>query len=277
MTDKKQPAEQKASFWRFLISKVFWLNAGIAILVFVLFIWLTLYFIQQYSRQGESKTVPNLIGMTIDEAKENLDGANLKYTIADSAYDPDARPLEVLNQEPAPDEKVKTGRRIYLTINMLQPPMTEIPAIDIGTSAVSVREMLAAHGLKIGNVIYKPFEFKDVYLDIKYQGKSLQTGVKIPKGSAVDLILGNGLGNTEVELPDFSGLSYIEAVNLIQLKDLSLGTIIASGTITDTVNAFVVKQEPIWSEGKMVNLGTMVDLWISQDAPAPDMNTGGGQ
>ncbi len=66
-------------------------------------------------------------------------------------------------------------------------------------------------------------------------------------------------------MPDLAGLTYIEPVNLIQLKELTLGTVITSGTISDTTDAFVFKQYPVAGNEKTINLGSMIDIWITED------------
>ena len=273
MAAPKQKKSSGPNFWRFLISKAFWLNLAIAAVIFVVLLWLTLVFLQQYSRHGESQTVPDLVGLTTPEAMDKLYRLDLDYAIMDSTYDPAVRPLSIISQDPPPNSKVKSGRKIYITVNMANPPETEIPNIEVGTSYISVREILESHGLRVGDLIYKPFEYRDVFLDMKLHGenKPLRPGSKIPKGSKVDLILGNGLGDTRITIPDLRGLTYIEAISLIQLKELSVGTIIASGTITDTIEAFVVKQYPEPDEERTVNLGSMVDIWISEEAPPMDI------
>ncbi len=270
MGKSKQPSSDSPGIWRFFASKIFWLNIFAAIVAIIALLWGVLFFVQQYSRHGESQTVPNLIGKTTLEAMQELDNLDLEYAVMDSTFDPDERPLSVISQDPIPDSKVKSGRTIYVTINMTTAPKTEIPNFEVGTSYISVREILESHGLKVGDIIYKPFEYKDVYLDMKVHGdrKSLKPGSFIPKGTKIDLILGNGLGDTKIGIPDLTGLTYLEAINLIQLKELSVGTVIASGTIKDSADALVFKQFPTAGNEKTVNLGSMVDIWITDDMDA---------
>jgi len=267
MSKKKQSTNQGPGIMRFITSKIFWLNIFAAVVVTVILLWGLLFFIQQFSRHGESQTVPNLTGKTTVEAMEELDNLNLEYAVMDSTFDPDERPLSIISQDPLPDSKVKSGRTIYVTVNMTQAPKTEIPRFEIGTSYISVREVLESRGLKVGDIIYKPFEYRDVYLDMKVHGerKSIQPGSKLAKGTKIDLILGNGLGDTKIIIPDLTGLSYIEAASLIQLKELSLGTVVTSGTIKDSADAFVFKQFPTAGDEKTINLGSMVDIWITED------------
>lgn len=200
-----------------------------------------------------------------------LDELDLEYAVMDSTFDPNEKPLAIINQDPPADAKVKSGRKIYLTINSSNPPMTEVPGIELGTSYVSVREILESKGLKIGNVSYKPFEYKDVFLEMMQEGENepLLAGTKVPKGTKIDLVLGNGHGDTRIPLPDLRTLTYEEALNLIQLKELNLGSVITEGTISDTTSAFVVKQNPKYEPGRNINIGSMIDIWISQEETNP--------
>ena len=275
MGKTKQPSSDKQGILRFFASKIFWLNVFAALVLTIGLLWGLLFFVQEFSRHGESQTVPNLMGKTTLEAMEELDNLDLEYVVMDSTFDPDERPLSIISQDPLPDSKVKSGRTIYVTVNMTTAPKTEIPRFEIGTSYISVREILESHGLKVGDIIYKPFEYKDVYLDMKIHGekKSLKPGSLIAKGTKVDLILGNGLGDTKITIPDLTGLTYIEAVNLIQLKELSLGTVVANGTINDSADAFVFKQFPTAGNEKTVNLGSMVDIWITEDPSSLPVET----
>lgn len=268
MSKKKSSSPENPGPLRFIATKLFWLNIFGAIVAVILLVWGVLFFVQQYSRHGESQTVPDLIGKTTAEAMSALDNLNLEYAVMDSTFDPDERPLSILNQDPLPDSKVKSGRTIYVTVNMAEAPKTEIPRFEVGTSLVSVREILESHGLKVGEIIYKPFEYRDVFLDMRVHGerRSLKPGAKIPKGTRIDLILGNGLGDTKIIIPDLRGLTYIEAINLIQLKELSIGTVIVTGSIKDSADALVYRQFPIADIDKSVNLGSMIDIWITDNA-----------
>jgi len=268
LTKKKN--KEKPGLFRFLFSRIFLVNILLSMIVIGVLIALTLTFINAYSRHGDSRTVPDITGMTREEAVAQLQNASLEFAVMDSTFNPDALPSTVLNQDPLPNSKVKSGRTVYVVLNMTEAMPVAIPHIETGTSFISVREVLASRGLKVGEISYKPFQYKDVLLEMRYKGKRLKAGQEIPKGSSVDLILGNGLGETNIEVPDLVGFTYVEAVNLIQLKNLNLGTVISTGTISDTLNAFVVRQYPAYSPDSYINLGSMMDLWISDEPPATD-------
>lgn len=252
---------------RFLFSRIFLLQLLFAALFLVVLLFATLSLINAYSRHGDNRTVPDITGMSEEEARKQLELASLQYAVMDSTFNPDMRPSTILNQEPEPNAKVKSGRTVYVVVNMSEAVPVALPHIETGTSFISVREVLASRGLKVGEVEYKPFQYKDVFLEMRFQGKKLKPGDEVPKGSKIDLVLGNGLGDTKVELPDLANFTYIEAVNLIQLKNLNLGSVIAIGYISDTINAYVIRQYPVYEPGRFINMGSMVDIWIS-DQPA---------
>jgi beta-lactam-binding protein with PASTA domain len=51
---------------------------------------------------------------------------------------------------------------------------------------------LRAVGLEVGNITYRNNIGKDMVLDLRFEGKSISPGAKIPKTSEIDLVLGNG-------------------------------------------------------------------------------------
>jgi beta-lactam-binding protein with PASTA domain len=175
--------------------------------------------------------------------------------------------LSIISQDPPSGSKVKSGRSIYVVINRKEPPPTQVPYIEEGTSYLSVVEILESRGLKVGNVSYKPFQYKDVFLSMSVSGQLLKHGTTIPKGTVVDLVLGNGLGDTKVQIPDLTGLSYLEGASLIALKELNLGSVIPEGVITDTLEAFIIRQFPAPGDDQYINMGSMIDIWISDTEP----------
>ena len=70
------------------------------------------------TNHGENISVPNLIGMELNEINSFLYDRDLRYEILeDSSYSSEYSPFTVLQQNPSPGSKVKENRKIYLTIN----------------------------------------------------------------------------------------------------------------------------------------------------------------
>ena len=93
-------------------------------------------------------------------------------------------------------------------------------------------------------------------------------------GSTVDLVLGSGVGNEFIAVPDLVGRTYDEARALLNAQGLILGSTVSSPDVTDTTNAFVYKQRPAvkTEDGKRLSIraGQMVDLFVQKEKPVID-------
>jgi beta-lactam-binding protein with PASTA domain len=235
---------------------------AIAVTLFIIFTAVS-FILNSYTRHGESLTVPDIRGLKIEDAIHVLEQKKLRYIISDSLYFDDKPKLSILEQNPAPQSKVKEGRFVYITINSNKAPQVNLPNL-LDVSLRQAEAMLASTGLKVGKFIYKPDIAKDVVLDMQYLGSSIQPGVKIGKGTAVDLVLGDGLGGESIDMPDLTGLTLEEANNLLQSSSLTLGSVVYMGSISDSVSAKVVRQNPPYTEGATINGGQPIDLFIRQ-------------
>lgn len=227
----------------------------------IISLFLIIYFgLKIYTKHGESQEVPSLKGLHITEAIAILEKAGLEYQI-DSIYQLDAQPGQVIEQDPEASSLVKGGRTIYLTIITRTAPEVEFPNI-IEKNLIEATAMIKNLSLKVGDTIYINDIARDVVLDAKFAGQSIRPGRKISKGSSITLVLGNGRGSNEVEVPILLNLSLSEAKFALQGLGLTLGTI--SGPITDTLTARVIAQSPD-STYKIVPIGTPINLTLSND------------
>jgi len=88
----------------------------------------------------------------------------------------------------------------------------------------------------------------------------------IPKGSRIDLVLGNGLGANEVEIPNLIGLPLNEAKFALSGAGLGLGTVTYDPNVTDTATAVISVQSPGIEKG-LTSLGAKIDITLSLTAP----------
>lgn len=219
--------------------------------------------LKSVTRHGEALSVPDLTGISTDDAIEILRDKNLKFLITDSLYFDDKPKLSVLDQNPAPNSKVKEGRVIYLTINSDRPPGVPMPNL-IDVSLRQAEAMLKAAGLKIGEISYKPDLAQNVVLEQLWKGSSISPDSKIPKGSSIDLVLGDGLVDAvDVEIPDLTGFTKEQAHNLLNSATLNEGAIVYQGKITDSSSAVVFRQMP--AAGSTGKSGQPVDLYLRQE------------
>jgi len=200
------------------------------------------YSLKWYTKHGESIEVPMLKGLHLSEAASILKAAKLRYEI-DSIYQMDRRPGLVIEQDPGPQSHVKTGRTIYLTVITQVPPEVAFPNI-IDKTYIEASAMLRNQSLKVADTVYVADIARDVVLDAEFSGRPIAAGSPIAKGSQVRLILGNGRGPDEVEVPNLVGLSLGEADFALKGLGLKIGTVTFLGNGSASPDAKIVHQQP---------------------------------
>lgn len=253
-------------FIEFLKLKLFWLNVLAAIVVFVVLVSVTMSWLSGYTLHGETITVPDLKGMSLEQVKQHLKSKNLEFAIWDSLYDKNMKPAAVLDQNPKPNAKVKHNRTIYITLNAYNPPKFKMPRL-IDKSLRQAQMELESYGLKVGTLTYIPDMAQNAVLKQLANGKEVKPGELIAKGSTIDLVLGDGLGNTQVEIPFLLNLTLSEAKFVLTGSSLNLGAVIFSGETKDSSNLVVYKQFPKAIAGQTINMGESIDLFVASEFP----------
>ncbi|MFD2164307.1 PASTA domain-containing protein [Paradesertivirga mongoliensis] len=252
-------------FLAYLRTETFRRNLIIAIISVVLFILLIFFSLRYYTRHGEGVPVPKLQGLPVEKAIELLEAQGLGYQI-DSVYQIDKAPGMVVEQDPDPNTNVKLNRTIYLTIITRTAPDVGFPDIFEKTF-LEARAILGNYGIKIGDTSYISDIARDRVLKVQFGGKQVSTGDMIPKGSTISLVLGDGRGASEVDLPPVTGLTLSEAIMALRGSQLNLG-VVTYENVTDTASATVIKQFPALSDSlTKVSIGTSVDLILSNGEP----------
>ncbi|MES2873839.1 MAG: PASTA domain-containing protein [Bacteroidota bacterium] len=249
-------------FFEYLKTKTFRKNliiAAVSIIAFLLFIFYSLGF---YTHHGEGMPVPKLKGLSIEKAIELLEAEGLRYQINDSVYLIDKEPGIVVEQDPDPNTNVKANRTIYLIITR-DAPNIKFPDIS-GKTFLEVRSILNNYQLKVGDTTYVSDVARDVVISSSFGGNSISKGQQIPKGSKVDLVLGDGLGASEVDIPNLLGLNLNEARLSLLGSSLNLGEVTYEGSVIDSAGAKIIRQFPAISDTlNKVSIGTQIDVVLS--------------
>ena len=109
-------------FFSFKNNRFFWLNLVAMIIVVIAIALGTLQWLDNYTRHGEAVVVPNVKGLPMRQAENEIYKQSLKAVAIDSSYVKGMPPGAILEQNPAGGSKVKKGRTVYLTINMDSAP-----------------------------------------------------------------------------------------------------------------------------------------------------------
>ncbi|NEM99302.1 PASTA domain-containing protein [Pontibacter burrus] len=239
--------------------------AVMAVIVGVLVIGFFYVYLPSSTNHGESVPVPKVTGMLLPDAEAFLEEQNLRFFINDSSYNSDRKPFEILTQDPAPGAHVKEGRKIYISVNMKNPPMIKMPKLIDG-SVKNAELILKSYDLKVGKITPVPDLQKNAVLKQFVNGKEVAPGESIAKGSVVDLHVGDGLGNTEFEVPDVVGMPVDEASVLLAGQGLQIGNILYMQGSGEP-NGTVLKQRPFAEVGAKIRVGELVDLWVAGSEP----------
>ena len=251
--------------FRFITTRVFWINIALIILVLTLLFFGLNSWLKGYTRHGDTLEVPDLRRLDFAEAEEIAAGVNLELTVLDTAEFTSEFPRgSIIDQYPSPGAHVKEGREIKLTVNRLKPRKIEMPKLIEKTKRRAIYD-LESKGFKIGELSYVPYIGKDVVVKMKVRGEEVEAGTRFERGTVVDLVLGQGLSNTKIMVPYLRFLSEEEARDKILGGSLNIGSVIFDPEVEDSGAALVYRQYPPPSLIPSVSMGGEVDIWLTED------------
>lgn len=174
-----------------ITSKIIWMNLLFMVLFVLIMVAGSWIWLRKFTLHGEEVVVPNIKGMTADDARRALEQNGLSGVVTDSGYNK-AFPLgTVLDQIPASDSRVKPGREIYLTTNTTRKPTLPLPDIADNSSLREAEARLIAMGLQLTEVEYVEGD-KDWVYGVKFHGKNVFGGDRIPIDGELTLQVGSG-------------------------------------------------------------------------------------
>jgi serine/threonine-protein kinase len=192
---------------------VAWIWAGVALLavllVSVLF-WVVRLSIQPAEVPTTSITVPNLVGMPLDQAQADLKDKGLKSDVRDESS-ADFADGQVIRSQPTTGAKVSKGESIVLYVSTGAETI-EMPVIE-GLSQDAAEKILADAKLKLGTVeqTNNPTAKAGTVLQ-----SSQKAGTQVTPGTTVNLVVANG----QVTVKDMTGFTVDAATK--ELEALSL-------------------------------------------------------
>jgi beta-lactam-binding protein with PASTA domain len=238
--------------------------------VFILLLLGAIYFylyLPTTTNHGETITVPDLLGMKHEELETFLREHDLRLEVNDSSYSEEQAPLTVLRQFPHAGTQVKENRKVFVTLNRVTPPTVPMPNLVDG-SRMNAELVLKSNELRTGRIILEPSPMLNLVREMRYKGKIIEPGTRIPKGSYIDLIVGDGNGPADFTIGTLVGDSYERALFKLSGWSLHLGDIhIPEDVDTTGQENFVFKQYPL--PGDSVRVGDPVELWLAPRGYVP--------
>lgn len=250
-----------------------WFHILLALGLVALLLFLFVISLNWITKHGESSSVPLVTGKRVDQVQPILDDKGFDLVVQDSVYYDSIPPGMVLRQVPEADEVVKVNRTVYVTINRFVPPDVDVPKLT-GLSYRNAEMVLQNMGLRVGDTTFRTDFAKNTVLDVTYKGRQLNPGDKIKMGTPIDLVLGSGIGDEAIPVPDLVGLTYEEARALLDAQGIIMGANIFNPDVHDSANAYVYRQRPTskTENGRQLSMraGQMMDVWLQTEKPVTD-------
>jgi eukaryotic-like serine/threonine-protein kinase len=258
--------------FKFITHRPLWVNILAALVLAFLVFMLFMFSLKCLTNHGRSRTVPPVVGKLYSEGDKILTDGGFTSVVQDSVYIDSLPPLTITKQLPEADAVVKVNRTVYLTINRASAPFIELPSL-IGFSYRNAAMTLDGVGLKIKDTIHRPDFAGGSVLDVLYNGASIPPGTKLQMGSAVVLAISSGVGESYFNVPDLFGRTYSEAKNILESHGINMLVLSAPG-VTDSLNAFIVRQEPQrydeFGKSILIRTGQIISVVLGVDKPVRD-------
>ena len=187
-------------------------NFLLMIVVGCALIYGTLAWLDHYTRHNEAVIVPDVKGLSMNEAKSFFDNTGLRYNVIDSVFSNDVNPGAIVEVVPEPGSKVKEGRIVFVTINALTAQMAIIPEV----ADLSFRQayaLLRSLGFKNIEVKFVPGDYKDLAVGVERNAQMINRGERVPLVSTLTLIISNG----EKEIDSLS----LDSLNVMPVESLN--------------------------------------------------------
>ena len=246
-------------------------NLVLGILFVALIVGAVSVFLAIRTRHGREITVPDLAGLSQQDAARTAHAAGLKVIVADSVYLRRVDRGSVVSQLPKAGSSVKPGRKISLTVNSLVPKRVAMPNL-VHVSLRQAKAELASRGLVLGHLNYISDIATNNVLRQTMRGVDVKPGKEIYSGSVIDLTLGLNGADAMTYIPNLHGYRYLSAVDALHDNSLNVTALVfdkSVRTYSDSLAAIVTSQRPA-ATGSPTVMGSGVTLYLSLDAGKTD-------
>ena len=244
-----------------IISKYFLKHFGLVILFYLLFVFGSIFYLNFATNHGEKIPVPNLVGLSSDEAKKIIEDLGLQYEILDSVYDPNS-PLfkkpegtvfeQVIEPTSSSNVYVKSGRIIGIRLTK-KTQLVEMPNL-VFKQIHFAQSILDGRGLRFIIRYRQSEESNGSVIDQLFNGKKITQGTRIPIGSVIILVVGQLDIGIPFQIPNLVGLYRDEALKILDSLKISSYNVVCADCFTheDSISALIFYQSPEYLEGENI-------------------------
>jgi len=195
-----------------ILKNPFVISLLLAVLILWGLIYGTLVWLDIYTRHNEAVVIPDVKGMTIEEAAPFLAEKGIRYNIIDSVFSKDVDPGAIVEIVPTPGSKVKEGRIVFVTINANTSQMACIPEVQ-DLSFRQAYALLTSIGFKAIEVKYVAGDYKDLAIGVEWNGKILEEGQHVPLNAHLTLVVSGGFEESDSLALDSLNMAPVESLD----------------------------------------------------------------
>ena len=208
--------------------------------------------------------VPNVVGKTEDEAREELNKAGLGFKVVERKESNKYEEGTVSEQKTEVGKKVKKNTMIKVVVSSgLVGDKITVPDVS-GRSESEAQSILTQQGFP---KIKSQFEFSDTVEQGKVIGTTPAANSEATKETEIVMIVSKGPEKKMTSVPSVVGLSDADAQNAIKAASLTVGTV--TYDYNDNVPEGQVVSQSV-EGGKQVEQGTSVGLVVSRGPKPPE-------
>lgn len=224
---------------------------GVAAVVLVLAILAVLFL------GGNKVEVPDVVGMTQEEATAEIEDAGLAVGEVKLQPSDEAPKDEVLSQSPAPGEEVREDTRVDLVVSAGE-ELVEVPDV-VGLTQTEAIRTLQAEGL-VASPKTEPTDKEDPGTVI---AQSPEAGIEVAPGEVIEITVAAEPTIETVEVPDVVGITETDAT--ASIEDAGLKAQIVNTPSAEVAKGVVISQLP--QAGSITLPGSSVAIVVSSGAP----------
>ena len=218
------------------------------------------------TRHSARRTVPDFVGIRVDDAEHFASRRGLDIVINDSLHVASYPGGVVLDQLPKGGVVVKPGRKVYVTINAYHQSMVKLPYVA-GRSLRQAKNILETAGLTIERLEYVE-DIATNYVLAEFVGEEEvleDSELQVEKGSGVVLRVGVSGGYGLTNVPRLVARSLREAKSRLWEAGLNVG----EARFDEGVDVVERNRTKVYWQSAMpttsIALGSAVSLRLSLD------------
>lgn len=142
--------------------------------------------------EGREVKVPDLSGMTLDQAEEKLKELDLELGKTSTDFSESVKKDTIIDQEPRENEKVQAGSEVDVTVSLgKEEPDTENVKVPnfVGDYEEDAINIAVENKLNVGNITYK---YSDKYEKDVVMSQSIPANTQVAENSTIDFVVSNG-------------------------------------------------------------------------------------